>query len=102
MARVTSQSSVETAGWIELGFFVGGFLRPISNYTGTSLWNFVKTPDFKNFVTASRSCCQQNSSMIDLTDCTCGGRRAVAGRTTSHIIDYTSVDRRDSITSVRR
>ena len=35
---------------------------------GTSLWNFLQTADYENFATASRSCCQQNSSMVELVD----------------------------------
>jgi len=37
--------------------------------------------EFKKIATASRSCCQQNSSTVELVDRTCDGRRVVAART---------------------
>jgi len=40
-----------------------------------------RTLDLGNFATASRRCCQQNSSTVEFVDCTYCGRRVVAGRT---------------------
>jgi len=34
----------------------------------TSLCNFIQTLNFVNFATVSRSCCQQNSSTVEIVD----------------------------------
>jgi len=61
--------------------------RPYLQNKRTFLWNFVPNLDLENFALASRSCCQQNSSTVEVVDHTFDGRRVVAECT------YSSVDR---------
>ena len=64
--------------------------RQKRRYFPQELCSKVQTPDFKNFATASRSCCQQNSSTVELVDL-----HTYDSRGWTHIVYYTSrrVDR---------
>ena len=52
----------------------------ISVDNGSSLWNFVPNCGLRKFRHGTRSRCQQNSSSVELVDCTCDGRRAADSR----------------------
>jgi len=51
---------------------------------------FSQTLDLQNFAAASRLCCQQNSSTVELVDYTHDGRPTRRGW--KHTVYYTSID----------
>jgi len=85
---VTVWYCMETTGQIELGFRVDASCHlsytvlkgnaGISKNKGTSFWNCPELQ--KDFASASGSCCQQNSPMVELVDCTYAGRHVMDKR----------------------
>jgi len=72
-------------------FWYGSFVRPILHRVMEKFGypkirvlppgTLSQTQDLENFATASRSCCQQNASSVELTGRIYDGRRVVAGST---------------------
>ena len=60
---------------------------------GTSFWTLSQTLNLENFATASRSCCQQNLSTLELVGQSYDAPGALADALTARIAHVTSVDR---------
>jgi len=95
-----NRNAIETAQRIQLGFGTGASF----NISHNVLWGnssiskirvlpsgtLPQTLHLENFATASRSCCQQNSSTVELVDHT---YERSTRRCWTHVVYYTSVDR---------